>query len=263
MHAFSPTIIKAIHEWDTSTDMSTAPVFNNLIEYNPETPDPDDLRGDIAKSWTLSDGGTTYTFKLNENAVWHDGVSVTAADVIFSLHSILDNKSVVDSAGNTPLAKQGRGAMVIRLKAYANWKGCCRAIDKSTVEVKLKFPAAAFLPTLALSTMHIMAKHTVLDQGKIQTFETPEEFNGSGPYKLTEVVTDSSNEYVKNNAYWKPGFPRFDGMQHFVIVDGAATVAAFLTGQVLMGNSAAHNMSIRQQRQLAEDMKGVLTLAGC
>ena len=59
------------------------------------------------------------------------------------------------------------------------------------------------------------------------------------------------------------GSPRFDGMQHFVIVDGAATVAAFLTGQVLMGNSAAHNMSIRQQRQLAEDMKGVLTLAGC
>ena len=99
------------------------------------------------------------------------------------MHSILDNKSVVDSAGNTPLAKQGRGAMVIRLKAYANWKGCCRAIDKSTVEVKLKFPAAAFLPALALSTMHIMAKHTVLDQGKIQTFETPEEFNGSGPYK--------------------------------------------------------------------------------
>ena len=206
----------------------------------------------------MSDGGSTYTFKLDENALWHDGLPVTAEDVIFSLHSILDNKSDVDSSGNQPLAQQGRGAMVIRLKAYANWKGCCRAINESTVEVKLKFPAAAFLPTLALSTMHIMARHTVLDEGKIQTFETPEEFNGSGPYKLTSVVRNISNEYVKNDTYWKPGFPRFDGIKHFVIVDGAATVAAFKSGQVLMDNSASHNMSIRQQQQLAEDMKGTL-----
>jgi len=39
----------------------------------------------LARSWTISDDGLTYTFKLAENATFHDGKPITSADVAFSI----------------------------------------------------------------------------------------------------------------------------------------------------------------------------------
>src|SRR4249919_2986858 len=36
---------------------------------------------DLAKAWTISDDGLTYTFKLNEGVKWHDGHPFSSADV--------------------------------------------------------------------------------------------------------------------------------------------------------------------------------------
>lgn len=44
----------------------------------------------LADSWTVSSDGLTYTFKLNTEARWHDGVDVTAEDVAFSFDAALD-----------------------------------------------------------------------------------------------------------------------------------------------------------------------------
>jgi len=38
----------------------------------------------LATSWTISDDGLTYTFRLDENIRWSDGVPVTSRDVVFS-----------------------------------------------------------------------------------------------------------------------------------------------------------------------------------
>jgi ABC-type transport system substrate-binding protein len=45
------------------------PMYNNLIEYNPETDDPVDLRGDLADSWELSDDSLSYVFTQQERHV--------------------------------------------------------------------------------------------------------------------------------------------------------------------------------------------------
>ena len=124
-----------------------APMYNMLIEYNPETADPSDLRGDLAKSWDVSSDGLTYTFRLDENARWWDGDPVTAEDVVFSLDMIVDPDEPRPRAG--------------QLKPYYE---SSTAVDTSTVEVKLKFAAAAFLPYLGTDYMKIMPKHH-LDTG--------------------------------------------------------------------------------------------------
>ena len=41
--------------------------------------------GDLAESWTISTDGTVFTFNLRLDAVWHDGVPVTAQDVAFTV----------------------------------------------------------------------------------------------------------------------------------------------------------------------------------
>src|SRR5262249_24875759 len=69
--------------------ISYSGIYNQLIEYNSETEDPADLRGDLATSWELSKDGKAYIFHLNSKAKWHDGKPVTAEDVVYSLDSMV------------------------------------------------------------------------------------------------------------------------------------------------------------------------------
>jgi peptide/nickel transport system substrate-binding protein len=44
---------------------------------------------DLAKSWTISDDGLTYTFKLNEGVKWHDGKPFSSADVKYTIDEVI------------------------------------------------------------------------------------------------------------------------------------------------------------------------------
>ncbi|HYD98655.1 MAG TPA: ABC transporter substrate-binding protein, partial [Alphaproteobacteria bacterium] len=50
----------------------------------------------VAESYTVSDDGKTYTFKLRQNANWSDGTPVTADDFVFSWLRLLDPKTASD-----------------------------------------------------------------------------------------------------------------------------------------------------------------------
>src|SRR5260370_23654824 len=115
--------------------MSSSGIYNQLIEYNPETADPFDLRGDLATKWELSEDGKFYTFHLNPKAKWHDGKPVTAEDVVYSMDSMVDAD-----------AKPPRVVTAPALNPYYE-KGTARAIDAHTVEIPLKIPSPTdFLP---------------------------------------------------------------------------------------------------------------------
>ena len=251
---------RQVHSYGYILDMTLDPLMNNLVEWNPETADLNDIRGDLAEKWELGTDGTTWTFHLRENAEWHDGVPVTAGDVVFSLNSMIDHETVLDKQGNAIFAGRGLSGNVRKTRTYAEWPECCREIDDKTVEIQTKFFSATFIPTLALATNNIMAKHSVLDEGKIQTMAEWEDLNGSGPFKLTSFDQDVSAEFVKNEDYFKEGYPRIDGMRHFPILDAGTLVAAFKTGQVLMSNGMVTKMNVAEARKLGEDMEGELTV---
>lgn len=62
-------------------------LYEGLTQYDPETMLP---KPGVAKSWTISDDGLTYTFELRGNSQWSDGTPVTAADFIYSWRRRLD-----------------------------------------------------------------------------------------------------------------------------------------------------------------------------
>ena len=49
----------------------------------------------MAKDWTISEDGLTYTFYLEENVKWHDGTLFTSADVKWTLEAIRENAGVM------------------------------------------------------------------------------------------------------------------------------------------------------------------------
>jgi ABC-type transport system substrate-binding protein len=155
-------------------NMNLSPLFNNIMEFNPETPDFNDLRCDLCTHWELAEDAVTYTFHINPAANWWDGMPVSADDVVFSLEAqvnpdqfeILKGRST-SSTVNTSLYMETGGA---------------RAIDDKTVEVKTMFPSGAFLTSISIEQTMVQPRHTVLDQGIAQGGRDLWAINGSGPF---------------------------------------------------------------------------------
>jgi len=218
-------------------------IYNQLIEYDPETPEPNDIRGDLAKSWELTQDGLNYIFRLHENARWHDGKPVTAADVVFSLDSMMEPGAV------RPLVRAALGTYYKR--------GTARAIDEHTVQVPTSTPAPELIPLFSNDRFKMVAKHWV--ESGIDT-DKWENAMGSGPFKPGKLIKDVSVELVKNQDYWKKGLPYIDGMNHITIVDKGTAIAAYMTGQVLMTVLMVTNLSEREALRLQEDGKDRLTV---
>lgn len=61
-------------------------IFPGLVRPNEDLlPEPD-----LAKSWTITNGGLVYTFTLRQGVKWHDGKPFTAADVVFTFKAATD-----------------------------------------------------------------------------------------------------------------------------------------------------------------------------
>ena len=248
-HAYANPRQAMVHRSGSPLTRVTGAVFNNLIEFNPETDDPVDLRCELCTSWDIAEDGMTYTFNLVENAKWHDGVPLTADDIVFSFRAMKDPDSVPVLVGrNTSSA----------VLAWADLTESWRVIDPYTVEIVTKFPAPDFLPLIAVDTNSIIAKHTVLDQGIAQTSSEWQNFNGSGPFRMVDFTTDVGYKHEKNEEYWREGYPRVDGIQHIIILDAGTISAAYLTEKVYIQNGPSNNLKVNQIVQLEKDGGDVL-----
>jgi ABC-type transport system substrate-binding protein len=68
-----------------------ANIYSGLLKFNPRTMEPEP---DLAKSWTISPDGLTYTFNVRDNVQWHKGYGqLTARDVKYSFDRIMDPKT--------------------------------------------------------------------------------------------------------------------------------------------------------------------------
>ncbi len=88
---------------------------------------PPKLNPWLAESFTVSDDGQRYTFKLRPGVKFHDGAELTSADVVYSMERIL-------------ALKQGAYGLFAPLVE----PGSTKAPDKLTVEFKLPFATGTY-----------------------------------------------------------------------------------------------------------------------
>src|SRR5919202_821203 len=174
-----------------------SPVYNTLVMFDPHAYPK--VIGDLAKSWTVSEDGMTYTFTLHEGVKFHDGSELTAADVKASWDKIISPPEGVVSPR----------------KSENEFIKSIEAPDPYTVVFRLHYPAASFLPGIAHPANFIYAKK-YLDQDPNYY---KQKAIGNGPFKLKEYVHGSSIELVRNPDYWKKGLPYLDGAKYFIIKD--------------------------------------------
>ena len=186
------------------------PVYNTLIQFDPHG--YPNIIGDLAKAWTVSDDYLTYTFTLHDGVKFHDGSTLTSADVKASWDRIIAPSD---------------GMVSPRRSNYAMIKSI-EAPDSTTVVFHLHHPSPSFLTGLAHPANFIYAKKyldTDVHYYKSQTV-------GTGPFKLKSYVRGSVIELVRNPEYWKKGFPYLDGIKYFIIADDGARAKAIRSGRV-------------------------------
>lgn len=159
----------------------------------------------LAKSWTISDDGLTYTFTLNSGITFHDGSELTADDVKFSLdrsraeNSTNAQKQLFDSIQSVEVA------------------------DPETVVISLSAPNGALLFNLAWGDAIVMSPDT-FDKAKTAPV-------GTGPFKFSRWVQGDRIELEKNPDYW--GAPaKLDRATFKFISEPTAAFAALMAGDV-------------------------------
>ncbi|MDO8594350.1 MAG: peptide ABC transporter substrate-binding protein [bacterium] len=152
---------------DADRDLTTL-VYSGLLKATPEGK----LIPDLAESYEISDNGLSYMFHIRGNAVFHDGTSVTADDVLFTV------QKAQDSALKSP--------------KRANWEGVtAEKTGERDIVLTLKQPYAPFLEN---TTLGILPKHLWKDADAEQFPFSP--FNvtavGSGPYTVNKIKRNAS-----------------------------------------------------------------------
>ena len=184
----------------------------------------------LAESWDVAEDKTSITFHINPNAVFHDGVSLTADDVVFTANLIVnptfnaanrgyfsyfegtDEAGAELSSGSLGIEKVDEHTVTFRFKT---------AIDPQTIFFKWSSQFFVF-------PEHILGDKTIDELNEGTTWK--ENMIGSGPLVYENSIDGERIEFTANKNYYL-GAPDFD---RFVlrVVESSQLLPSLLTGEV-------------------------------
>ncbi|MBI5754769.1 hypothetical protein HZA41_00950 [Candidatus Peregrinibacteria bacterium] len=183
-------------------------VFSGLSQYDPVT---GEIVEDLA-THSLSSDKKTYTFTVKDNVFWHDGEPVTAEDVYFTYHDIIQSENFKN--------------FILR----SNFDGVdIKIIDKKTITFTLSEVNSFFFSntTIGLLPKHILGGMNPADLDAIEFNQMP---IGSGPYKMDGPVKNFNKEESQVNLMAFDGYygekPRISNVRFFTFPDEKALYKA-------------------------------------
>ena len=173
--------------FELSTAEMTANTYSLLVRL--DMTDTSKVRGDLAESWTVSDDGLTYTFKLKPGMKFASGNPITAEDVAWSFERAVK----LDKSPAFILTQFGLTGDNVAEKA--------KAADETTFvfTVNKAYAPSFVLNCLTATVASVVDKKLTLEHVQAvtpsDTFKYDNDFGngwlktgfaGSGPYKLRE-----------------------------------------------------------------------------
>ena len=200
-------------------------LYNGLVQLD----DNLNVTPSVAKKWSVSDSGRLYTFTLRQDVFFHDwqgfpdgkGRKVTAADFEYSL------KRILNPATLSP------GAVWLKNIIHKDSSGyCVKALNDSTLTIKLRSPFAPFLGRLSMPYFSVVPKEAVEFYG--------EDFGrnpvGTGPFYFKMMKEGVKLVLLKNEHYFEfedgRRLPYLDAVAVSFIIDKQSVFLEFIKGNL-------------------------------
>ena len=174
------------------------------------------IKPGLAESWTVSEDGRLYTFKLRQGVTFCDGKPFTARDVAYTI------ERWIDPATRSPV--KWRAGPVKQV----------RAVDDHTVEYELTEPYGELLYQLTLFFASVVDQATV---EKLGANFGVQGFNGTGPYcwaswtPRQELVLTKHPRYTWGPPIYSNPAPQVGRVIWRIIPEANTRLAALQTGQ--------------------------------
>lgn len=174
-----------------------APCYSTLLRV--DVNDYNRLVPDLAEKWDIAADGKTVTFHLRDGVVFHNGMPLTAEDVVYSLERI---------------RKPPRGIVSPRKGLLGNVEGM-EARGPRTVVVHLMQPQADFL-FLVGNPFNVIYPKKVVEPLDGQGQGMKRQVVGTGPFRLAQAVEGQLYELTRFDKYFGAA-PYLDKIQFFPI----------------------------------------------
>jgi oligopeptide transport system substrate-binding protein len=206
---------------------------------NPNPSGSDGYIPGTAESWSISDDGKEYIFKLNKNAKWSNGDPVTADDFVWSWKRIL----------TASLGSQYPDMLYYLVGAYEYHNGQIdnfdevgvKALDTHTLKVNLKNPTPFFIGLLSHYSTWPVHKETVLKHGDIDDrngeWTRPGNFVCNGPFQLKTWELNNKIVVEKNPHYYDASIVRLNEIHYYPVSNVMTEDRMFRAGQLHLTSS--------------------------
>jgi peptide/nickel transport system substrate-binding protein len=163
----------------------------------------------LAESWSFSDDGLSLTLNLRKGVTFHQGETLTSADVAYTLKRIQDENTKALVRSN-----------FIDVQAV-------ETPDEYTVVLKLAQANVSILTALADPNAAIIS---VSSEGK--DLLDPINANGTGPFMVASWEPNAQLVLARFEKYHEEGLPYLDKLEIRVIPEEASILASLRAGEV-------------------------------
>lgn len=182
----------------------------------------------VAESWEVSDDGLVYTFHLNKDAKWSDGVQIKAQDFVYSWQRLMNPATAAPYAFIGEYIKNG---LAVEKKEMDPSQLGVVAIDDTTLQVTLEHPTAYFLSLIGSSSQYAPLRQDIVEKYGTDFAADAEKNVYSGPY----VLTSSKNQkwvFEPNENYWDKDSIKLDRVELSYVQNQETALAMYEDGEL-------------------------------
>jgi len=180
----------------------------------------------MAKEWATSPDGLTWTFVLRE-ALWSDGVPVTAEDFVFAWRRILAPGLAAPYAYFLYFLKNAAAINAGKLQGTALG---VHAPDAHTLEMKLEHPTPYMLELLMHASTYPLPRHVVTAKGR--NWARPGNHVGNGAYTLKSWIPNGHILVEKNPRFFDAANVAIDKIYFYPTDDYSAALQRMRAGEL-------------------------------
>ncbi|WP_196246266.1 peptide ABC transporter substrate-binding protein [Lacticaseibacillus zhaodongensis] len=214
---------------DHSVDTTSGEILNNVEEGLVYLGKKSKVMPGVAKSFTKSKDGLTYTYNLRHNAKWNDGTPVTAKDFVYGWQRTVDPKTKAENAymfsgvTNADAITAGKkDPSTLGIKTDGKYK----------VVVTLEHPISYFNLLIATPSFYPQEQKVVEKYGK-KYGTSADKIAYDGPYQLKDWDgTGDTWHLVKNQKYFNKDNIHIDTVNYQVVKEAQTGLNMYQDGQL-------------------------------